>query len=33
MNPLPYFSLLFCIETCLLHLGVRWTVAFDAWWW
>jgi len=32
-NPLAYFSLLFHIETCLLHLGVWCTVAFDIWWW
>ena len=27
MNPLAYFSLLFYVETCLLHLGVLCTVA------
>jgi hypothetical protein len=25
-NPLTYFRLLFYIETCLLHLGVWWTL-------
>jgi len=30
MNPLAYFSLLFYVETCRLHLGVWCTAAFDA---
>jgi len=30
MSPLAYFSLLFYVETCLLHLGLWFTVAFDA---
>jgi len=30
MNPLAYFSLLFYVETCLFHLGVWCTAAFDA---
>jgi len=30
MNQVAYFSLLFYTETCLLHLGVRCTVVFDA---
>jgi hypothetical protein len=30
MNPLTYFSLLFYVETYLLHLGVWCMVAFDA---
>jgi hypothetical protein len=30
MNPLAYFSLLFYIELCLLHLSVRRTASFGA---
>jgi hypothetical protein len=30
MNPLAYFSLLFCVEIYFLYLGVWCTVAFDA---
>jgi hypothetical protein len=30
MKPLACFSLLFCVETCLLHLGVWCMAAFDA---
>jgi hypothetical protein len=30
MNPLSYFSLLFYVETCLLHLDVWCMAAFDA---
>ena len=32
VNPLAYFSLLFYVEKCLLHLGVRCTAAFGARW-
>jgi hypothetical protein len=33
MNPFAYFSLLFYVEACFLHLGVWCTVAFGAWRW
>jgi hypothetical protein len=32
MNPLAYFSLLFYVETCFLHLGIWCMAVFDASW-